>query len=110
MTKTNPMKAALDDGFAHLTNFLADTELDLEDLDNGMKTTPEGLTHLINMLVDVVNLQRKAQGTPYASCETWLDLSDDKAAVRFYADVDVAAPSLTTLSADNNRDSDEPAA
>lgn len=65
-----------------------------------MKTTPEGLTHLVNMLVDVVNLQRKAQGTPGAYCEVELGLNDEgQATVSFYAQVDAAAPPLTTLSA-----------
>jgi hypothetical protein len=63
-----------------------------------MKATPEGLTHLVNMLADVVNLQRKAQGTPGASCEVWLDVTEGKATVRVDAVVDMAAePPTVTL-------------
>jgi hypothetical protein len=57
-----------------------------------MKTTSEGLTHLVNMLVDVVNLQRKAEGTPGATCEVQIGISEGKATVRVDAVVDVAAP------------------
>jgi hypothetical protein len=68
-----------------------------------MKTTPEGLTHLVNMLVDVVNLQRKAQGTPGAVCEVELDLQAGACIVRVMADVDLQADTpKATLSADNN--------
>lgn len=76
-----------------------------------MKTTPEGLTHLVNMLVDVVNMQTKAQGTPGASCMVEVGLQDNRFVVRVIAETDlyVAAPTVT-LSADNNRGSDEPAA
>jgi hypothetical protein len=69
-----------------------------------MKTTPDGLTHLINMLVDVVNLQRKALGTPNATCEVQLDFAEvvNKVAVRLDADVDITAPP-PVFSAENNR-------
>jgi hypothetical protein len=82
-----------------------------------MKTTPEGLTHLVNMLVDVVNLQRKAQATPGAMCDVELRLAENSmVTVEFCAVANVAAAfeepkwRSETLSADNNRDSDEPAA
>jgi hypothetical protein len=70
-----------------------------------MKTTPEGLTHLVNMLVDVVNLQCKAQGTPGARCDVELDFAEvvGKVAVKVLADVDVTAPLRAPLSADNTR-------
>jgi hypothetical protein len=69
-----------------------------------MKTTPDGLTHLINMLVDVVNLQRKAQATPNACCEVELTLDEEerRVAVHLFSEVYLDASS-TTLSADNNR-------
>lgn len=67
-----------------------------------MKTTPDGLTHLINMLVDVVNLQRKAQGTPGACCDVEVEygFADEanRVTVKVYADVNVAAaPKPVTL-------------
>jgi len=69
-----------------------------------MKTTPEGLTHLVNMLADVVQLQRKAQGTPGACCEVELTLDEEerRVAVHLFAEVYLDAP--TTLSADNKWD------
>jgi hypothetical protein len=72
-----------------------------------MKTTPDGLTHLINMLVDVVNLQRKAQGTPGACCEVELRLDEEESrvSVHVYTEVYLSAQPPTTLSADNNRGS-----
>lgn len=98
------MKPPLDDGFRHLTNFLADTELDLEALDSCMKTTPDGLTHLINMLVDVVNLQRKALATPDAMCDVELRLAENSmVTVELRAVANAAAPPPTTFSAENNR-------
>lgn len=71
-----------------------------------MKTTPEGLTHLINMLADVVNLQRKAQGTSEASCDVCMRLDEDtgRMIVVLSAEVNVAAAS--GLSADNNQGSE----
>jgi len=77
-----------------------------------MKTTPEGLTHLVNMLADVVQLQRKAQGTPGACCEVELRLDEEenRVSVHLYTEVYLTAP--PPLSADNNlRNGDgEPAA
>lgn len=60
-----------------------------------MKTTPDGLTHLINMLVDVANLQRKALATPGACCEVELSLnhgSETLVEVEVKAVVNMAAP------------------
>jgi hypothetical protein len=72
-----------------------------------MKTTPEGLTHLINMLLDVANLQRKARGTPGACCEVELRLDEEESrvSVHVYTEVYLTAQPPATLSADNNRDS-----
>lgn len=74
---------------------------------SSMKTTPEGLTHLINMLLDVANLQRKAQGTPGACCEVDLRLDEEESrvSVHLYTEVYLTAKPPTLLSADNNQDS-----
>ena len=57
-----------------------------------MKTTVEGLTHLINMLVDVVQLQRKAEGTPGATCDVDILFEESgRVTVELVAVVDVSA-------------------